>query len=246
MNFPAAEKAIPNESAPEAEKSERGKSLRTRTSDVLARLRSDILKGSFMPGQRLHLDELSEIYKAGYSPLREALSRLAADELVVLAEYKGYRVAPISRKDWLDILMMRCELESLGLQLSMAKGDESWLASVRKSFDEMMLEEPPGRDNVLNPNWERCHRAFHRSLLSACDSPWLMRISDMLVEQSSRYLSLSMLTPAWTDRRKHKDEHAALMEAISEGDATLATALLRSHLKRTSKMLMMELEQDQA
>lgn len=214
------------------------KSLRTRAADVLIRLRSDISECRLLPGQRLHLDELSKKYGAGYSPIREALSRLAADGLVILAEYKGYRVAPISREDWLDILVMRRELESRGLSMSMRNKQEGWLDSIKCCLSDLDEQEPPLRDNVMNPEWERCHHAFHRSLIAGCNSPWLLRFSDTLVEQSNRYLRLSLAGRFVTENRSHVSEHIAIVAAIEEGDEGLATALLHNHLARTSKMLL--------
>ena len=200
------------------------KSLRTRAADVLIRLRSDISECRLLPGQRLHLEELSKKYGAGYSPIREALSRLAADGLVVLAEYKGYRVAPISREDWLDILVMRRELESRGLAMSMRAGRKEWLELVKRRLADLSEQEPPMRGDAMNPEWERCHYAFHRSLIEGCSSPWLLRFSDTLVEQSSRYLRLSLAGRFVRENRSHADEHAAIVAAIEEGDENLATA----------------------
>lgn len=215
-----------------------GRAQRTRAADVQGRLRIDIAECRLLPGQRLHLEQLSQKYGAGYSPIREALSHLAAEGLVTLSAYKGYRVTPISREDWLDILAMRRHLESLGLAMSMHHGEPAWLDEVRARFEALEREEPPLRGDRLNVEWERCHHEFHRSLVSGCNSPWLLRFTDTLAAQSARYLRLGLASRFLQGDRQHRQEHADILAAIVESDEDLACALLRNHLARTGKTLL--------
>ena len=73
-------------------------------SDVLfERMRSDILSLKLLPGAPLRLPGLSTRYQAGLTPLRECLNRLCGDHLVVPVHNKGFRVAPLTRDDLLDL-----------------------------------------------------------------------------------------------------------------------------------------------
>ena len=83
---------------------------KTLMADVYGRLRRDVLDGELKPGSRLRFEEMKAKYGVGISPLREALTRLAAEKLVILEEHKGFRVAPISAEDLCDILFMRKEI----------------------------------------------------------------------------------------------------------------------------------------
>lgn len=56
---------------------------RTRANDVLHRMRDDIVSCVLRPGQKLKFETLREIYGVSFSTLREALSRLASEQLVV-------------------------------------------------------------------------------------------------------------------------------------------------------------------
>ena len=60
---------------------------------VHRRLREDILSGRLPPGLKLKLRDLAESYGAGGSPMREALSKLAAEGLAERLEHRGFRVA---------------------------------------------------------------------------------------------------------------------------------------------------------
>ena len=64
--------------------------------DIFASLRADIINGSLKPGARLRFIELQARYGIGTSPIREALSRLAADRLVIQEVNRGFRVPPVS------------------------------------------------------------------------------------------------------------------------------------------------------
>lgn len=211
---------------------------RTRAASVFTRLRDDIAECRLLPGRRLRLDELSQMYDAGYTPIREALSRLAAEGLVVLEEHKGYRISSISREDWLDILMMRRELESLGLALSMAQAGDAWRQSVIDAAAALDSLEPQFRDEPIKSEWHKQHRAFHRSLISACGSPWLLKFSDKLIEQSHRYLKIGLMSRLFTEPDDHVNEHRAIVRAIEEGDPTLASALLKNHLSHTTRLIL--------
>src|SRR5690554_5542948 len=79
----------------------------TLTSRVYERLRDDIVLCRLAPGQKLGLDLLRERYQVGMTPLREALYRLSASNLVTLEDRKGFRVAPVSREHLSEVIELR-------------------------------------------------------------------------------------------------------------------------------------------
>src|SRR5262245_43084775 len=106
-------------------------SSRTLASDVFERLRADILECRLAPGTKLRFKDMRARYRAGLSPLREALMRLAADDLVILEDHKGFRVAPVSQEELVDLAMTWFELEALGIRRSIRKGDDRWAANIK-------------------------------------------------------------------------------------------------------------------
>src|SRR4029079_12386032 len=104
---------VPLRRATDLPKQKPPRANRTLTSDVFDRLRTDIVHCHLRPNSRLLFRDLRATYDSGMSPLREALMRLAADGLVVLEDHKGFRVAPVSRAELVDITSTRCELEGL-------------------------------------------------------------------------------------------------------------------------------------
>ena len=75
----------------------------SRTEDVALALRADILGGLRLPGERVQLDELRQEFGVSLSPIREGLARLVGEGLVIPVGQRGYRVAPISVEEFLDV-----------------------------------------------------------------------------------------------------------------------------------------------
>src|SRR5579863_1497051 len=94
----------------------------TLATSIYARLRRDILRGVFRPGERLRLDKLGERYGIGITPLREALNRLSAEELVNREEQRGFRVAPVSLSDLEELTKTLCWISELALRESIKNG----------------------------------------------------------------------------------------------------------------------------
>src|SRR5450755_1773092 len=83
----------------------------TLTEALHERIRQDIILGALQPASKLKLEKLSKSYGTSINTLRESLSRLAADGLVVAEGQKGFTVLPVSIEDLREITEMRQLLE---------------------------------------------------------------------------------------------------------------------------------------
>src|SRR5687768_3832868 len=102
------------------------KNPETLASVAYQRLREDIINAKHAPGGRLRVQELSERYALGPSPIREALNRLSRDGLVTLSDRRGFSVTPLSRAHLEELTRTRCWLNELALRQSIAGGDAAW------------------------------------------------------------------------------------------------------------------------
>ena len=211
----------------------------TLATTLVDRVRADILGGSLRPGEKLRLEHLAARYDVGKSPLREACCRLAAEGLVVIEDQRGFRVAPISRKDLLDLTRTRQQIESLALRDSLAHGDLDWEARVTGALHK--LERTPFTStedpDTLSSAWENAHRALHDALVAACTSTWLHRFRSVLYDQSERYRRLSVEYKR-DGRRDVMGEHAALVRAALARDAERTCALMTEHFARTTDLVL--------
>lgn len=207
-------------------------------SQLEARVRQDIINGRLAPGSRLRLKDLAESYGAGVIPLREALSRLAATGFVSSAEQKGFSVGRISAEEIRDITNTRLHIECEALAESIKRGDLDWesrIIAAHHRLDRLPIVEGPER--LLKPDWESAHEAFHSALISNCGSPWLLRFSNMLRDQTARYRMLSMHY-AESAQRDVPSEHKALLEAALAKDIEKACAILTQHYETTTQSVL--------
>ncbi len=207
------------------------------TAGVYERIRVDVLACRLVPGQRLKIAELAQSLRVSPGAVREGLSRLAAEGLVVAESQKGFRVAPVSASDLVDLTRTRLEIEASCLRRAVAAGDVPWESRLVAALHRLSRtpERSPDDERQLGDHWAAAHAEFHAALVSACDSPWLLRLRALLYDQSERYRRLSV--PLAPSVRDIGGEHRAIVEAAISRDADLAVMLLSQHLSATTRIL---------
>jgi DNA-binding GntR family transcriptional regulator len=210
----------------------------SRTEDAHASLRADILACRYRPGDRLRILELGARLRVSHTVIREALSRLSADGLVVAEAQRGFTVAPVSAKELIDLTDVRVSIERDALVRSMDRGDIAWESRIVASAHALArtAERAPGDAVRLSDEWSRAHHDYHAALVSACDSHVLLRLRAALFEQSERYRRLSV--PLADADRDIDGEHRALTDAVLARDSERAVRLLERHLRTTSDVLL--------
>lgn len=208
------------------------------TQSAYERLRADLLACRLQPGTRLNIGELCQTLSVSLSAVREALSRLTSEGLVVAEPQRGFRVAPISAEELRDLTQVRARLESMCLERAIAMGEVAWESQLVGAFHRLSRtpEREPADPQRMNEAWSVAHSAYHEALVSACDSPWLLRLRAILYAQSERYRRLSV--PLAEISRDLNREHREIMEAALARDAERAKALLVQHFELTNKVLL--------
>ena len=211
-------------------------STTTHATSLVKRLRMAIMTGELAPGSKLRLDALRE--KLGLtisrSPLREALSRLGAEGLVIIEDNRGYRVIPVSEENLQEIAKLRVHSEGLALREAIAKGDQAWLDGVCQA--EAVLRDIKRSDQPVagdRDTWEHAHRDFHLKLLEGCGMPLLLNHCNTLHDLNDRYRRMFLAKNPFD--RDVNGEHAAIVAATKERNADLACALLAQHIQRTTQ-----------
>jgi DNA-binding GntR family transcriptional regulator len=192
------------------------------------RLRADVITGRLAPGRKLGLEGLRQIYGAGVSTLREALTRLASEELVVAEGQRGFSVAPVSPEDFAEVADLRLLLERHAIHESFAAGDLDWEGRVvgahhKLATLERRLLAGEAADPVL---WKRYDLEFHRALIEACGSSVLL---ETYAAAYDRYLRYQMVAVVFRGAVA-AEQHEALLDCALSRDAGRACRLLEAHV----------------
>ena len=194
---------------------------------VLALMRNDILELRLQPGSKLLFETLREKYEVGLSPLRESLSRLVVEGLVIGEDRRGFRVAPMTVEDFADLTALRREIEVMAVMKSVERGDDLWEADLVRAFHHMKLVSKES-ENYLT-EWSTRHQAFHEAVVSACGSPRLLLLRRQLFDHFMRY---QRIAPRHVSRSAlHDTDHKKLLDAAVARDTRTCEALIRRHIR---------------
>lgn len=207
------------------------------TAEAYTRIRADILACRLAPGQKLVIADLCTEFAFSLGAVREALARLTSEGLVVSEPRKGFRVAPITEAELRDITRVRATIESLCLENAIQNGDLRWetnIVATQFELSKLSLQDPADPARVSEA-WAEAHKRFHEALVAACDSPWLLRLRELLFIQSERYRRVSV--PLDRAKRDLVSEHRDIADAAVSRDVAKATAAIRAHLAKTTRIL---------
>ena len=207
---------------------------RSQASHAHGRIRSDILAGRLIPGGRLKVAELAATLDVSPGAIREALSRLVPERLVISRDQRGFIVAPLSLDDLSDLTDLRCEIEAIALRRSVARGDKDWEATVLAAAHVLRMTPMIVGDRLLAPEWVARHAAFHASLVAACGGGRLLELHGHLYRQSERYRGLSVHVDATRDVEA---EHHELVDAALARDADRLVELALAHYRKTTTLI---------
>lgn len=211
----------------------------TRAETAFHALRGDILAGRLLPGQRLQFNELSSQYGMSVGVLREALSRLAEQGLVLSEPQQGFRVVPVSPEDLRDLTAARVELETMTLRRAIEAGDLAWesrLVAAHHVLDgtAQLDEDDPRR---VTEAWAAAHAHFHEVLLEACPVRRLREMSRSLRDAAELYRRWSRHLGG-EQARDIPGEHRALLDAVLKRDVEQATKMLTQHIEYTTNAVL--------
>jgi DNA-binding GntR family transcriptional regulator len=197
----------------------------TRASNVSIALKRAILEGRLGPGEKVNLDRLRAEHGVSLSPMREAISRLVADWLVVFEDQRGYRIAPISADNLAEVTRMRADLEALALGHAIAAADLEWESRVMADLHR--LTRAPAADCL------EVSMRLHATMTEGCGMPMLREVCARLADLHRRYGAILGHVPSAGER----EALGAVVASAVARDAELAPAMLRRHIERLGAAL---------
>jgi DNA-binding GntR family transcriptional regulator len=193
---------------------------------VADHLRTAILRGDILPGDRIRQEDVAERFGTSRLPVREALRMLEAEGLTEHEQNKGARVPRLSRHEVDVMYQMRERLEPLALTESIPHLD----AVVLERLEQVQRRIEGNRDVEA---FLELDREFHLLTYTGCRVEQVMSIVTRLWNSTQHYrrafVNLSGAGRWWVINA----EHRLLLDAIERGDKPDAERHLAGHIRRT-------------
>lgn len=208
---------------------------RTLIEQAYTQLRDDIIEGRLAPGEKLRVEHLKARYGVGAGTLREAITRLSSDALVVAEGQRGFRVSPVALEELQDITSLRLQIELEALRRSIRQSDALWRAELTRTFQALCVYEQPIQPSDRK-QWELLNARFHEVLIRPAATPWTLRVLRMLSRHSERYrrFTIGLHDPS----RDVHAEHEQIYQAAVAGQEARAALALEAHIRATPDLLM--------
>jgi DNA-binding GntR family transcriptional regulator len=201
-------------------------------------LRDRIVTLRLAPGTVLREDELMTELGIGRTPLREAIKRLALENLVAVQPRSGTYVTSVDASDIVHIAEVRAELEAQAAELAARRMD----GTVRLRAEALLAEVREHERTADADALMRLDESIHRVAWEGSRNPYL-------VETLERYFALSLRV--WyvvLDRVPGLGaavfDHARLLEAMLDGDAPRARDLMREHVNEFEREIVAAFNRD--
>jgi DNA-binding GntR family transcriptional regulator len=196
---------------------------------VVQALRDKILSGKIAPGERLVESRLSEEFSVSRMPVREALRQLAASGLVTIEPRRGATVTSFQTNQLRELVEVRATLESLNAKLAAQRHDPEQIAQLHALLEEgMRLASNPDDLETL----AQLNRRFHDALGYFAANSVLQEVMLLLRDRTA-----ILFAPFHASRTQQNwEEHAAILRAVINGDAELASLLAARHVYNAAHM----------
>jgi DNA-binding GntR family transcriptional regulator len=206
----------------------------TKKVKVYESLRQRIIRGELEPGLPINEADFARELSVSKTPVREALRQLERDGFVENIPGRGSAISPIRPHDIREVLEIREILEvGAAKRAAWLKGCDE-LCRKREEIRTRLEQEGSNQEDVHEwGSWED----VHLSIVQAVGNQTLVDMYLGLVDRIQRIRSY--YGQRFTQRRLQEilGEHAAMLDAIVEGDAERAERAVQSHLRNAGAFL---------
>lgn len=192
-------------------------------------IRQAIISGDLAAGETLQEARLAELIGVSRTPVREALSRLSNEGLVVLERYRRGQVASFTQEDVAEVFRLRAKLEGHAARRAatrISSGEIEQLEAVEAEMETAF--ESLGWHRHL-PRFDELNNEFHAIIARAADSPRLVRILASSLELPASIFNYYSEPVEARTRRTHR-QHREIIDALKSRNPDWAEAAMSAHL----------------
>lgn len=201
----------------------------TAAEQVYAALSEEILEGDLVAGTALTELDLAARFSVSRTPVREALTRLSTEGLLVPLGSRGLMVRPISGNELTNVYELRVALELQAVKLAASRSDSKVFTELQQRFEsasDMVLGDKADLRSFYD-----LHEKFDDAVRQAIDSPFLSSALASLQPHLRRIRRITRHNPQRLVQAAH--ETAIVAGAIARGDSEVAEAAMRVHLSES-------------
>jgi len=187
-------------------------------------LMEEISVGELSPGVRLDEVGLAERFGVSRTPIREALSRLTAQGILVPGEKRGVFVAEYSREELSQIFEAMHEIESACARIASQRLNLLARTEIESAqADCMAAAEAGDRSGYL-----RANEAFHLAIYKATGNPYMAEIATEFRRRTGPFRAKKFASKE--DLIRSAMSHRSLIDNIFSEDSMTASNGMRSHM----------------
>jgi DNA-binding GntR family transcriptional regulator len=199
-------------------------------------IRELILDGGLEPGARINEVRLAARLEVSRTPLREALTRLAAEGAVTVVPRHGFYVAPLTAEEVEHLYPLRAILDPAALRLA-GLASRGQVAELKRINRALAKAADPAEAVRLDDRW-------HLTLLSHCPNPLLLGFIEQMMWRTRRY-ELGLMR-ARANVARATGDHDAIVAALEAGELERACAALEANMIGGKQPILDWLEQREA
>lgn len=209
-------------------RTDKGSGVGSTAEQIRRALEQDIVTNVLVPGERLDEASLAQRFGISRTPVREALSKLAASGLVEMRPNRGATVTRLALSELVEMFEVMAEFEGMCGRLAAQRASEQELKALTIAHESCADFAESGRSDV----YYQANMAFHEAIYAASHNRFLAAETVRLRNRLSPYRRLQL-------RRRNRltesfAEHEQIVAAIRDGRGDDADALLRRHVTRQS------------
>ncbi len=193
-------------------------------------LREEIAAGELAPGQRLDEIGLATRFGASRTPVREALSRLTAQGVLVQGERRGVFVAEYTRQDLSQIFEAMHEIEAACARIASQRLNLLTKSEI-EAAQAKCVEAAQSGDRAA---YLRANEAFHTTIYRATGNPYMAEIASEFRHRTGPFRAKKFSTPE--DLLASAQSHQDLIDDIFSEDSTTASKGMRDHMEASFLM----------
>jgi DNA-binding GntR family transcriptional regulator len=199
-------------------------------------LKADVINDQFAAGDRIVIESVAVRLGVSPTPVREALARLAGEQLVAFRAYVGYSaLPPLSSDELRDLFEAREVIECAGAERACERSTEADLARLR-AIDAHIRAGRYGKDRYSEfVSFVNDNQRFHETLLDGARNPELRRAFDALNYEAR--IARRTRGRGIPDLGLICEEHTAIIAALAARDATALVEAVGAHARESYQRL---------